>query len=226
MAFLYLLGENIFMLIWVEHEKKLYKVGTRLLFCIPIWKYINSKGKELVSKKSILSPFRVDPFWESSKTDLNWVVVHENASIVCTWTSAWQNKQNDICAQRRLRSAWASAHWIPKDPSFLYADSEDSDQTGRMPRLLWVFAGRTCNFVLSRAGSNRIEDTQEILQSRSITVPRHQGKESWRCHNRQVTVICSWMLIHSPTSSIISWSICIENLHWIGASETLLISKC
>ena len=25
--------------------------------------------------------------------------------------------------------------------------SEDSDQTGRMPRLIWVFAGRTCHFV-------------------------------------------------------------------------------
>ena len=27
------------------------------------------------------------------------------------------------------------------------AHSKDSDQTGRMPRLIWVFAGRTCHFV-------------------------------------------------------------------------------
>ena len=26
-----------------------------------------------------------------------------------------------------------SAQWVAKDPSFLHADSEDSDQTGRMP---------------------------------------------------------------------------------------------
>ena len=57
-----------------------------------------------------------------------------------------------VSTQRRLRSAWASAqsdqfslsawrnlgslatHW---------AHSEDSDQTGWMPRLIWVFAGRT-----------------------------------------------------------------------------------
>ena len=26
-------------------------------------------------------------------------------------------------------------------------DSDDSDQIGRMPRLIWVFAGRTCSFV-------------------------------------------------------------------------------
>ena len=29
----------------------------------------------------------------------------------------------------------------------LNADSEDSDQTGRMSRLIWVFDGRTCHFV-------------------------------------------------------------------------------
>ena len=37
---------------------------------------------------------------------------------------------------RRLGSL--ATHWT---------HSEDSDQTGRMPRLIWVFAGRTCHFV-------------------------------------------------------------------------------
>ena len=32
-------------------------------------------------------------------------------------------------------------------PRFLHVDSEDSYQTGRMPRLIWVFVGRTCHFV-------------------------------------------------------------------------------
>ena len=48
-------------------------------------------------------------------------------------------------------SAWSESLlcplWVAKDPIFLHADSEDSDQTGRMPRLIWVFAGRTCHFV-------------------------------------------------------------------------------
>ena len=39
--------------------------------------------------------------------------------------------------------SWLCAQWVAKDPSFLHADSEDSNQTGRMPRLIWVFAGRT-----------------------------------------------------------------------------------
>ena len=46
------------------------------------------------------------------------------------------------------------AQWVAKDPSFLHADSEDSDQTGRMPRLIWVFAGRTLTLlVLTCRGS-------------------------------------------------------------------------
>ena len=46
------------------------------------------------------------------------------------------------------------AQWVAKEPSFLHADREDSDQTGRMPRLIWVFAGPfTILLVLSRAGS-------------------------------------------------------------------------
>ena len=39
------------------------------------------------------------------------------------------------------------ARWVAKDPRFPHADSEDSDQTGRMPRLIWVFAGHTFHFV-------------------------------------------------------------------------------
>ena len=57
-----------------------------------------------------------------------------------------------------IRPVWSEsslcAQWVAKDPSFLHADSEDFDQTGRMPRLIWVFAGRTVTlFVLSCCGS-------------------------------------------------------------------------
>ena len=46
------------------------------------------------------------------------------------------------------------AEWVATDPRFLHADNEDSDQTGRMPRLIWVFAGRTFTLlVLSCRGS-------------------------------------------------------------------------
>ena len=60
-----------------------------------------------------------------------------------------------------IRPVWSEsslcAQWVAKGPSFLHADSEDSDQTGRMPRLIWVFDGRTLTLlVLSRGGSDHV----------------------------------------------------------------------
>ena len=73
--------------------------------------------------------------------------VHRDMSHDMTKPTKW------VCAQRRLRSAWASATWsCPHEESLAthWTHSEDSDQTGRMPRLIWVFAGRTVLlFVLS-----------------------------------------------------------------------------
>ena len=51
--------------------------------------------------------------------------------------------ESSLSAWRKLGSL--ATHW---------ADSEDTDQTGRMPRLIWVFAGRTDTLlVLSCRGS-------------------------------------------------------------------------
>ena len=51
-----------------------------------------------------------------------------------------------------IRPVWSEsslcAQWVAKDPSFVHAVCEDSDQTGRMPRLVWVFAGLTCHFIV------------------------------------------------------------------------------
>ena len=79
------------------------------------------------------------------------------------WAVTWQNQQNGTCAQRRFRSAWAS---VQSDQSSLsawrklgslathWACSDDSNQTGRIPRLIWVFTGCTVIFlVLSWCGS-------------------------------------------------------------------------
>ena len=94
-----------------------------------------------------------------------WLICYKGVSCfleklkknVSIWASTLQNQQNCMCTQRRLRSAWASAkwseswlhaQWAAKDPSLLHAESEDSDQTGRMPRLIWDFATRTCHFVV------------------------------------------------------------------------------
>ena len=44
--------------------------------------------------------------------------------------------ESSLSSWRNLGSL--ATHW---------ANSEDSDQTGRMSRLIWVFAGRTCHIV-------------------------------------------------------------------------------
>ena len=60
--------------------------------------------------------------------------------------------------QPGIRPVWSESslctQWIAKDQSCLHADSEDSDQTGLMPRLIWVFTGRTITLlILSWGGS-------------------------------------------------------------------------
>ena len=50
-----------------------------------------------------------------------------------------------------IRPVWSEASLcaqsVAKNPSFLHADSEDSDQTRRMHRLIWAFAGCKHHFV-------------------------------------------------------------------------------
>ena len=69
--------------------------------------------------------------------------------------TAWQNQQNDLCTKQRLdirlgiRLVW-SVFTVCMTLATQRADSEDSDQTGRMPgmpSLIRVFGGRTDHFV-------------------------------------------------------------------------------
>ena len=66
-----------------------------------------------------------------------------------------------------IRPVWSEsllcAQWVAKDPSFLHADSEDSDQTGRMPWLIWVVAGHTLTLlVLSCRGSYLVMLSEKV----------------------------------------------------------------
>ena len=80
-----------------------------------------------------------------------------------------------------IRPVWSEfslcAQWVAKDPSFFHADSEDSDQTGRMPRLIWVFAGRTLIFlVLSFRGSVMANELPSIKMCTVIRIPPQRKK--------------------------------------------------
>ena len=68
----------------------------------------------------------------------------------------WENRPSDMCAQRRLKSACASAQ---SDQSLRYPHEDTlysgypkctqwkSDQTARMRSLIWIFPGRTWSYV-------------------------------------------------------------------------------
>ena len=56
-------------------------------------------------------------------------------NLITVWAASWQNQQ-----KWHVRPVWSEsslcAQWVAKDPSFLHADSEDTDQTGRMPKMI------------------------------------------------------------------------------------------
>ena len=93
-----------------------------------------------------------------------WVLSYPLSAQGRLWSN-WADDQADLSLRWALY-AWRkvgslATHW---------AHREDSDQTGRMPRLIWVFAGRTATLlVLSWGGS--IINSSPIKRSLQITQP-------------------------------------------------------
>ena len=58
------------------------------------------------------------------------------------WLSPSENSDRPDWSESSL-----CTKWVAEDSSFLHANSKDSDQTGQMPRMIWVFALHTCHFV-------------------------------------------------------------------------------
>ena len=72
-------------------------------------------------------------------------VLKQNMSRFMTKHSKW------LCTQWRhppsLIRESQCVQWLAEDPMFLHTDSEDSDQTCQIPRLIWVILGRICHVV-------------------------------------------------------------------------------
>ena len=86
-----------------------------------------------------------------------------------------------------IRPVWweslLCAQWVAKDPSFLHADSEDSDQIGRMPRLIWVLAGRTGHFV------SFVMRRLNYLFSISVTIQGCVCKKTYEPHHMNTVFV-------------------------------------
>ena len=124
-----------------------------------------------------------------------------------------------LCAQRRLRSAWASTQydqsslytqWVAKNPSFLHADSEDPDQTERTPRLIWVFAGRTLILlVLSCRGSYTDGQKIPIRKFNSNFFVICYALFMIRCNGTFVHVkLTLYARVHAAACSYANWTLC------------------
>ena len=113
------------------------------------------------------------------------------------WAAAWQNQQCGCAPIEKIQiglgilpvwsesslSAWRklgslATHW---------AHSEDSDQTGSMPRMIWVFAGRTYHFVrfvMRRLKSNKLKPSETFLmilqKYNSISIRASNIKKLWK----------------------------------------------
>ena len=72
-------------------------------------------------------------------------------SIHLFYPTNWPLRQAKTQISLDIRPVWSEASlcalMIAKDLSFPHVASEDYDQTGRMPRLIGVFARRTCHLV-------------------------------------------------------------------------------
>ena len=111
------------------------------------------------------------------------------------WAALWQNQQNGMCAQRRLRSAWAS---VQSDQSSLFAwrklgslathwaHGEDSDQTGRIIRPVW---------------------SESLLGARP---------HCWFCHEGGSFSVCSSPELSTETSQyLVQWSTCSREIELV-----------
>ena len=132
------------------HLKKYIKIHS-VKYWEPDWLFRFTIVFQLNNGKNIWSSLKMQ--WQLSHLTNDCIVWPWSAK---QWATLWQDQQCGcaLCAQRRFRSAWASAWRKLGSLTTHWAHSEDSDQTGRMPRLIWVFTGRTVILlVLSWGGS-------------------------------------------------------------------------
>ena len=137
-----------------------------------------------------------------------------------------------MCALRRLRSARASAlsdqfllcaQRVVKDPSFLHADIEDPDQSGQMPRLIWVFAGHISTLlVLSWCSSFADRNSDYWAYFKGLIV--QQKKTSRICREKTdeaAHALPSWNISDKCTTWRIWGCIIINNWAWQNQQNDL-----
>ena len=116
------------------------KVSQRKKFPVQL-----SMQKYIISINGILA-FCSYVIMDSQKPILGWYY-SSKTYIHAVWIHFFNKLLRKTQISLGIRPVWSEtllcAQWVAKGSVLLQADSEDSDQTGRMHRLIWVFAGRT-----------------------------------------------------------------------------------
>ena len=117
---------SIFNWLWWSSHQKTTK-GRSFPFSCLCKKYIISINGILAFCSYVIMDLQkpILGWYYSSKTYIHAIWIHFFNKLL-------RKTQSLLCAQ-----------WVAKGSVLLQGDSEDSDQTGRMHRLIWVFAGRT-----------------------------------------------------------------------------------
>ena len=79
------------------------------------------------------SAVSVNPPWRRTSKGSNMFVYNCILPII----EPPRDKTNNVAVRPVWSESSLCTQWVAKDPSFLHADSEDSDQTGRMLNLCW-----------------------------------------------------------------------------------------
>ena len=100
------------------------------------------------------------------------ILLEKKNTTKTTWAVTWQNQQSDCVPSEDsdqpwhppslirvfavpMKKAWVLSYPLSAQRRLWSAHSKDSDHTGRLPRLIWVFAGCThILLVLSCRGSH------------------------------------------------------------------------
>ena len=188
-------------LIWVFAERTSFCWFFRLrLICFhgKVWK-LSLNYHQIPTLSVSLVTVTNDSHWSM----FGWEISHPMLK-----PTKWQCTSKDSVGIHPVwLESWLCIQWVAKYPSFLHVESEDSDQTGQMPRLIRVFAGHTCYFVgfdmrqlkcqwnqLSWSVERPIPTTQ---MSRKMTKPA-----KWLCAQQ---LRSAWVSAQSDQSSLSAW---------------------
>ena len=100
-----------------------------------------------------------------------------NMSSLMAKPTKWHVRPAKTQISLGIRPVWSAssmcAQWVAKDSSFLHADSEDSDQTERMPRLIWVSLGARAILLVLSWGGSIIQSTETVIVGDSWFLATH-----------------------------------------------------